>query len=56
MQRNSLPFGTALVLALGLLLAGCPKKPTTQEEPPAATTEQTAPTHVERRRRGQPDE
>ena len=44
MQRNSLPFGTALVLALGLLLAGCPKKPTTQEEPPAATTEQTAPT------------
>jgi peptidoglycan-associated lipoprotein len=42
MQRISLPFGTALVLAMSLLLAGCPKKPTTQEAPPAATTEQNA--------------
>ena len=42
MQRISLPFGTALVLAFSMLLAGCPKKPTTQEAPPAATTEQNA--------------
>ena len=43
MQRISLPFGTALVLAMALLLAGCPKTPTTQEAPPVATTEEAAP-------------
>jgi peptidoglycan-associated lipoprotein len=42
MQRISLPFGTALVLAFSMLLAGCPKKPTTQEAPPAAPTGQNA--------------
>jgi peptidoglycan-associated lipoprotein len=44
MRKVVQPFGTALMLALALLLAGCPKKPTTQETPPApveAPPEQT---------------
>jgi peptidoglycan-associated lipoprotein len=32
-----MPFGAALALALAMLLAGCPKKPTVQETPPAET-------------------
>src|SRR6266850_8464957 len=35
MRKVVLPFGTAFMLALALLLAGCPKKPTIQEAPPA---------------------
>jgi peptidoglycan-associated lipoprotein len=35
MRKFVQPFGTVLMLALALALAGCPKKPTTQEAPPA---------------------
>src|SRR5258705_12679475 len=39
MRKVVQPLGTALLLALALLLAGCPKKPTTQPEAPPAQTE-----------------
>jgi peptidoglycan-associated lipoprotein len=43
-MRNVLkPFGTALMIALAMLLAGCPKKPTTQEAPPAPVEAPAAP-------------
>lgn len=50
MRKVVQPLGTALLLALALLLAGCPKKPTTQPEqapaetqaPPAQPTENTS--------------
>ncbi len=42
MRKVLQPFGTALLLSLALLIAGCPKKATTQlDEPPAPT--ETAP-------------
>jgi peptidoglycan-associated lipoprotein len=37
------PFGTAFLLALALLLAGCPTKPTTKEAPPAPAEAPQAP-------------
>jgi peptidoglycan-associated lipoprotein len=37
------PFGTAFLLTLALLLAGCPKKPTTKEAPPPAAEAPQAP-------------
>jgi len=43
MRKVIRPFGTALMLALALLLAGCPKKPTTQEAPPAPVEAPPAP-------------
>ncbi len=39
MRKVVQPLGTALLLALALVLAGCPKKPTTQPEAPPAQTE-----------------
>lgn len=42
MRKVSLPFGTAFLLALVLLVAGCPSKTPTQPEAPPAPTE-TAP-------------
>jgi len=47
MRKVVLPFGAALALALAMMLAGCPKKPTVQETPPAAPeAEQPAPSAV----------
>jgi len=43
MRKVIQPFGTALMLALAMLLAGCPKKPTTQEAQPAAVEAPSAP-------------
>jgi len=43
MRKVVLPFGAALALALTMMLAGCPKKPTVQETPPPAPTETEQP-------------
>ncbi|HZF15299.1 MAG TPA: peptidoglycan-associated lipoprotein Pal [Steroidobacteraceae bacterium] len=59
MRKVLQPFGTALLLSLALLIAGCPSKTTTQPEappapteaPPAQTTDTTAAEAAEAARR-----